>query len=74
MEAELTSALGDFVMARAVMSPEVLEEAVMYPTREVELKISKRNIMNVDVPRIDYEEKKPGGLILIPLRFCVNLC
>ena len=39
------------------MSPEVLEEAVMYPTREVELKISKRNIMNVDVPRIDYEEK-----------------
>ena len=30
VEAELTSALGDFVMARAVMSPEVLEEAVMY--------------------------------------------
>ena len=28
-------------MARAVMAPEVLEE-VAYPTREVELKISKR--------------------------------
>jgi V/A-type H+-transporting ATPase subunit D len=69
VEAELTSALGDFVMARAVMSPEVLEEAVMYPTREVELKISKRNIMNVDVPRIDYEEKSQEGLSSYPYGF-----
>ena len=69
VEAELTSALGDFVMARAVMSPEVLEEAVMYPTREVELTISKRNIMNVDVPRIDYEEKSQEGLSSYPYGF-----
>ena len=60
---------GDFLMARAVMSPEVLEEAVMYPTREVELKISKRNIMNVDVPRIDYEEKSQEGLSSYPYGF-----
>src|SRR5690554_1495006 len=69
VEAELTSALGDFLMARAVMSPEVLEEAVMYPTREVELTISKRNIMNVDVPRIDYEEKSQEGLSSYPYGF-----
>jgi V/A-type H+-transporting ATPase subunit D len=69
VEAELTSALGDFLMARAVMSPEVLEEAVMYPTREVELTISKRNIMNVDVPRIDYEEKSQEGLSSYPYVF-----
>jgi H(+)-transporting ATP synthase subunit D len=41
VEKELNQALGDFLMARAVMSTEVLEEAVMYPTRQVELKISK---------------------------------
>ncbi|HZJ57334.1 MAG TPA: V-type ATP synthase subunit D [Clostridia bacterium] len=69
VEAELTSALGDFLMARAVMSPEVLEEAVMFPTREVELKVSKRNIMSVDVPKIDYEEKSHEGLSPYPYGF-----
>ena len=69
VEAELTSALGDFVMARAVMSPEVLEEAVMYPTREVELKISKRNIMNVVVPRSDYEVNWQEGFSSYPYGF-----
>ena len=62
VEKELTKALGDFLMARAVMSTEVLEEAVMYPTREVELKVSKRNIMSVDVPKIEYEEKSQESL------------
>lgn len=69
VEKELTQALGDFLMARAVMSTEVLEEAVMYPTREVELEISKRNIMSVDVPKIDYEEKSQEGLSPYPYGF-----
>lgn len=62
VEAELTQALGDFLLARAVMSTEVLEEAVMYPTRRVELDISKKNIMSVDVPKIEYREKHEEGL------------
>lgn len=41
----------------------------MYPTREVELKISKRNIMSVDVPEIDYEEKSQEGLSPYPYGF-----
>jgi len=69
VEKELTKALGDFLMARAVMSTEVLEEAVMYPTREVELKVSKRNIMSVDVPKIEYEEKSQESLSPYPYGF-----
>ncbi|NLJ41603.1 MAG: V-type ATP synthase subunit D [Clostridiales bacterium] len=62
VEARLTQALGEFLMARALMSAEVLEESVMYPTRRYDLKISKRNIMNVNVPKIDYEETSQEGL------------
>lgn len=69
VEKELTQALGDFFMARAVMSTEVLEEAVMYPTRQVELKVSKQNVMSVDVPKIDYEEKSQEGLSPYPYGF-----
>ena len=69
VEKELNQALGDFLMARAVMSTEVLEEAVMYPTRQVELKISKQNVMSVDVPKIVYEEKSQEGLSPYPYGF-----
>lgn len=72
VESELTKALGDFLMARAVMSTEVLEEAIMYPTREVELKVSKRNIMSVDVPKIDYGEKSYEGLSPYPYGFAAT--
>lgn len=69
VEAELTDALGNFVLARAVMSTEVLEEAVMFPTRTVELKVSKRNIMSVDVPRIEFEEKRLEDVSPYPYGF-----
>lgn len=72
VEEELNRALGDFLMARAVMSTEVLEEALMYPTREVELKVSKRNIMSVDVPKIDYKETSQGGLSPYPYGFATT--
>lgn len=69
MEAELGKALGDFLMARAVMSSEFMEEAVMFPTREVELKVSKGNLMSVEVPVIDYEEKSREGVSPYPYGF-----
>lgn len=72
VEGELTQALGDFLMARALMSTEVLEESLMYPTREVELQVSKRNIMSVDVPKIDYTEKSREGLSPYPYGFAAT--
>jgi V/A-type H+-transporting ATPase subunit D len=56
VEAELTRALKNFVLARAVMSDQVAVEAVQYPAREVELELGKRNIMSVDVPVIKIKE------------------
>ena len=57
VEEELTQALGDFVLARAVMSNQMLEQAIMVPTRRVELSLSKRNVMSVDVPVIGFDVK-----------------
>lgn len=56
VEEELTQALGDFLLARAVMSSEVLEEAIMYPARQVEIETDTQNIMSVNVPVINYSE------------------
>lgn len=69
VEEDLIQALGDFLMARAVMSGEVLEESIMYPTRQIALEVSKRNIMSVDVPVIDYKEEKQEGLSPYPYGF-----
>ena len=50
MEAQLSQALYDFMLARAVMSEEAMEQALMVPARQVELKLGSRNIMSVAVP------------------------
>lgn len=69
VEAALSAALAGFVLARVAMSKETLDEALMYPVREVELSLSHKNIMSVDVPKINYSEKKqersffPYGLL-----------
>lgn len=58
VEAALSSALADFVLARVAMSREAMDEALLFPLREVDLSVSKANIMSVGVPKIDYQEKE----------------
>ena len=58
VEAALSSALADFVLARVAMTKEAMDEALLFPLREVELSVSKTNIMSVNVPRIAYKEKE----------------
>ncbi|HPA54366.1 MAG TPA: V-type ATP synthase subunit D [Bacillota bacterium] len=50
VEHELTVAFKNFLIARAVMSSEVLEEAIMYPTQKINLEMSTKNIMSVNSP------------------------
>ena len=69
VEAALETALAGFVLARVAMTREAMDEALLFPVREVELSLSRANIMSVDVPRISYQEKKreqaffPYGLL-----------
>lgn len=50
VEENLSAVHSQFVMARAVMNTELLEEALMFPKQKVTLDASTKNIMSVDVP------------------------
>lgn len=59
VEKRLSEALGQFALCRGLMEPQVLEQAVMYPARTVDLTVSMRNIMSVNVPKIDVTAGEP---------------
>jgi V/A-type H+-transporting ATPase subunit D len=66
VEKELTLAFKNFLIARAVMSSEILEEAIMYPTQSVVLEVGMKNIMSVNTPvfnlvKADIEEEKASS-------------
>jgi V/A-type H+-transporting ATPase subunit D len=56
IEAELSSALKGFTLARAVSSNTVIEEAVMMPATKAEISLSSDNVMSVEVPSISVVE------------------
>lgn len=56
IEAELSSALKGFTLARAVSSNAVIEEAVMMPAMKAEISLSSDNVMSVEVPSISVVE------------------
>ena len=58
VDREVEAALKSFLLARASMSTEEIDEALVYPTKRVELKVSKKNIMSVNVPQIEVKEEK----------------
>ena len=53
-----------FSTAGAVMSPEMLEQALMYPRQSVELGMTFKNIMSVNVPVYSFHTKNadPGEI------------
>lgn len=57
VEEKLQSSLKDFVMARAVMSSEFLEEAIAYPKENISVEITEKNIMSVSVPVMNFKRK-----------------
>ena len=58
IEQELSTAFARFMLARAVMSPETLEAALMYPAKRLSFTMKRHNIMGVSVPRLTQEGKE----------------
>ncbi len=56
VEQQVSGAMLNFMLASAVMTKEQLDQALLYPSREVELEISKQNIMSVNVPKLEVKE------------------
>ena len=55
VERGLTEAFAAMSMASAVMSPEMLEQSLLYARRKVEFGVSEKNIMSVNVPVYDFK-------------------
>ena len=55
VEKALADVYGSFSIAGAVMSKEVMEEALMFPKQGVTLTVGSKNVMSVDVPRFGFE-------------------
>ncbi len=53
VEAGISNANRNFVVAKAGMSEEILHTALMAPKQEVYLDVSKKNVMSVDIPVFD---------------------
>ena len=60
VEEQLQSSLKDFVMARAVMSSEFLEEAIVYPKEHITVEVKEKNIMSVSVPVMNFKRQLEG--------------
>ena len=69
VEEALMRAHGSFTVASAIMSPEMLEQALMYPKQSVELDMSFENIMSVDVPKYRFHTKNDDPSQIYPYGF-----
>ena len=69
VEAGLTEAFGALTVASAVMSPEMLEQALMYPRQSVELSVKYKNIMSVNVPQYSFSTKTADAGEIYPYGF-----
>lgn len=60
---------GSFTVAAALMSPEMLEQSLMYPKQSVELEMTFQNIMSVDVPEYHFKTRSQDSGEVYPYGF-----
>ena len=69
VEDGLTEAFGALSVASAVMSPEMLEQSLLYPRQSVELGMGFKNIMSVNVPVYEFKTKSAEAGDIYPYGF-----
>ena len=69
VEAGLERANAAFTVAAALMSPEMLEQALLYPKQSVELDMSSKNIMSVNVPVYSFHTRNEDPTEIYPYGF-----
>jgi len=69
VEKGLTEAFAAQSVASAVMSPEMLEQALLYPRQSVDLELSYKNVMSVNVPVYQFKTKTAEAGDIFPYGF-----
>ena len=72
VEAELMQVHGAFTVASALMSAQALEQALMYPKQSVELTMTFRNVMSVNVPLYDFQTQTKSDADIYPYGFAAT--
>jgi V/A-type H+/Na+-transporting ATPase subunit D len=57
VEEKLGGAFKNFMFASSMMMPEKLEAALLYPSAKVELEVSTKNVMSVNIPYFDLKQE-----------------
>ena len=69
VEQGLTEAFSSMQVASSLMSPEMLEQSLLYPRQSVELGIKYKNIMSVNVPVYSFSTKNNDPSEIYPYGF-----
>ena len=69
VEEALMRAHGAFTVAAALMSPEMLEQSLLYPKQSVELDMKFKNVMSVNVPVYSFHTKNEDPTEIYPYGF-----
>ena len=72
VEEELMRVHGSFTVASALMSGAAMEQALMYPKQSVELDMSFRNVMSVNVPTYTYKTRTSDTSDIFPYGFATT--
>jgi V/A-type H+-transporting ATPase subunit D len=65
VEENLDGTLKEFMLTRAVLGSEVVEEALSFPKESISLEITSKNVMSVNVPVMEFKRKfqdDPGSI------------
>ena len=69
VEDGLTAAFSSLQVASSIMSPEMLEQALLYPRQSVELDMKDKNVMSVKVPQYSFQTKNNDPSEIYPYGF-----
>ena len=69
VERGLEEANAAFTVASAIMGPEMLEQALLYPKQSVELDMKFKNVMSVNVPVYEFHTRNEDPTEVYPYGF-----
>ena len=72
VEESLMKAHASFTVASAVMSSEAMQQALLYPKQSVELNMTFKNIMSVNVPEYHFKTKTDDPGEIYPYGFAAT--
>lgn len=72
VEAELQEAMGSMANAAQLMSPEILEQSLLYPKQSVSVDVRTKNIMSVNIPEYTFRTRTDAAEDIYPYGYAMT--